>query len=53
MEVQDRGEVIAKAHEVAECPHNYAEFPARLAVWSGDTQLAGNGVALADDVLLE
>ena len=53
MQVQDRDELIAKAHEVAEGPHDYAEFPTRLAVRLGDAQLAGNGIALVDDVLLE
>src|SRR5215475_12663007 len=49
MQVQDRDEIIAKAHEVAEGPHDYAEFPTRLAVRLGDAQLAGNGIAFADD----
>ena len=53
MQVQDRGEVVAKAHEVTKGPHDYAEFLTRLAVRPGDTQLAGDGVALADNVLLE
>ena len=53
MQVQDRGEVIAKAHEVAEGPHDDAEFLARLAVRLGDAQLAGHGIAFVDDVLLE
>jgi hypothetical protein len=53
MQVQDRREVIAKAHEVAEGSHDYAEFLTRLAVRLGDAQLAGNGIAFADDVLLE
>lgn len=53
MQVQDRGEVIAKAHEVAEGPHDYAEFLTRLTVRLGDAQLAGNGIAFVDDVLLE
>jgi hypothetical protein len=53
MQVEDRGEIIAKAHEVAEGPHDHAEFLTRLAVRLGDAQLAGNGIALADDVLLE
>src|SRR5436190_3269283 len=53
MQVQDRDEIIAKAHEVAEGPHDYAEFPTRLAVRLGDAQLAGNGIAFVDDILLE
>ena len=53
MQVQDRDELIAKAHEVAEGPHDYAEFLTRLAVRLGDAQLAGNGIAFVDDVLLE
>ena len=53
MQVQDRDELIAKAHEVAEGPHDYSEFPTRLAVRLGDAQLAGNGIAFVDDVLLE
>src|SRR5215468_4611833 len=53
MQVQDRDELIAKAREVAEGPHDYAEFPTRLAVRLGDAQLAGNGIAFVDDVLLE
>ena len=53
MQVQDRDELIAKAHEVAEGPHDDAEFLARLAVRLGDAQLAGHGIAFVDDVLLE
>ncbi len=53
MQVQDRGEVIAKAHKVAEGPHDDAEFLTRLAVRLGDAQLPGNSIAFADDVLLE
>lgn len=53
MQVQDRGEVTAKAHKVAEGPHDDAEFLTRLAAGLGDAQLAGNGIAFADDVLLE
>ena len=36
MQVQDGGEVIAKAHEVAEGPHDDAELLTRLAVRLGD-----------------
>ncbi len=53
MQVQDRGEVIAKAHEVPEGPHDDAEFLTRLAVRLNDAQPAGHGIAFLDDVLLE
>ena len=53
MQMQDRGEVIAKAHEVAEGSHDDAEFLTRLAVRLRDAQLAGNGIAFLDDLLLE
>jgi hypothetical protein len=53
MQVQDRGEVIAEAHEVPEGPHDDAELLTRLAIRLGDAQLAGNGIAFLDNVLLE
>ena len=53
MQVQDRGEVIAKAHEVAKGSHDYAEFPTRLAIDLGDAQLAGHGDSFVNGFLLE
>ena len=53
MQVQDRCEIVAKTHEVAECPHHNAESLARSAVRLRDAQLAGNGIAFVDDVLIE
>ena len=53
MQVQDRGEVIAKPYEVREGPHDYAEFVTRLTVKLGDAQLAGDGDSFVDEFLLE
>ena len=53
MQVQDGGEVIAKTHEVPEGAHDYSESVTRLTVGLGDAQLAGNGVSLVDEFLLE
>ena len=53
MQVQDGGEIIAKAHEVSEGPHDYPELVTRLTVGLGDAQPAGHGVSFVDKLLLE
>ena len=53
MQVQDRGEVIAKPYEVREGPHDYAEFVTRLTIELGDAQLAGDSDSFVDEFFLE
>jgi hypothetical protein len=53
MQMQDRGEVVAKAHEVPKRAHYYCEFVTRLTIGLGDAQLAGNSLSFVDEFFVE